>query len=335
MYLQNLCVPYVRHLTERFPAKEDNQSCLGALRRETPMQGIAIGIQDLISRFRLSGETNMNKSKIIFKPLVWSMTLLMTALVTGCWMDGSGGASGVTAAVGPASAGPVGAVCAGASCVSLGTAGNYAILAKTGISTVPSSVVTGNVGLSPAARGFLTGWSLISEPTDTSFSSAQVAAPGRLYAADNVGGTTTVDLTTAVGDMQTAYTAAAGKAGGSCPGVGIMSGLTIAPGVYTCANGVTIPTSITLSGTATDVWVFQFAQGLTQSAATQVILSGGALPKNVFWQVAGAVDIGTTALMQGVILSQTAINLQAGAKVNGRLLAQSAVTINQSTITVP
>jgi hypothetical protein len=277
----------------------------------------------------------MYKSKIIFKPLTWTMTLLMTALTTGCWMDGSGGGGVAASAAGPASAGPVGAACAGASCVPLGTASNYVILAKTGVSTVPSSVVTGNIGLSPAARNFLTGWSLISEPTDTSFSSTQVAAPGKLYAADNVGGTTSVDLTTAVGDMQTAYTAAAGKAGGACPGVGIMSGLTIAPGVYTCANGVTIPTSITLSGTATDVWVFQFAQGLTQAAATQVILAGGALPKNVFWQVAGAVDIGTTALMQGVILSQTSINLQAGAKVNGRLLAQSAVTLNQNKITVP
>jgi hypothetical protein len=277
----------------------------------------------------------MYKSKITFKPLTWTMTLLMTTLTTGCWMDGSGGGGLASGAVGPASAGPVGAVCAGASCVPLGTAANYVILAKTGVSTVPSSIVTGNIGLSPAARTFLTGWSLISEPTDTSFSSTQVAVPGRLYAADNVGGTTSVDLTTAVGDMQTAYTAAAGKAGGSCPGAGIMSGLTIAPGVYTCANGVTIPTSITLSGTATDVWVFQFAQGLTQSAATQVTLAGGALPKNVFWQVAGAVDIGTTALMQGVILSKTAINLQAGAKVNGRLLAQSAVTLNQNTITVP
>lgn len=274
----------------------------------------------------------MNKSKGVIQPLVWSMTVLLTALAAGC---GGGGGAGTPTPAGPASAGPKGAVCAGVSCVSLGTAGNYVILAKTGVSTVPNSTVTGNVGLSPAARGFLTGWSLISEPTDTAFTSVQVVEPGRLYAADNVGGTTAVDLTTAVGDMQTAYTAAAGKAGGSCPGAGIMSGLTIAPGVHTCANGVTIPTSITLSGTATDVWVFQFAQGLTQSAATQVILAGGALPKNVFWQVAGAVDIGTTALMQGVILSQTSINLQTGATVNGRLMAQSAVTLNQNTITVP
>jgi hypothetical protein len=269
----------------------------------------------------------MYRSNDILKPLVWSSSALLVAVLAGC-----GGSSSTAAGAAPVTAAtPVGSVCSGASCVALGSAANYAILAKTGVSSVPSSVVTGNIGLSPAARGFLTGWSLITEPTDTGFTSAQVV--GNLYAADNVGGTTSVSLTTAVGDMQTAYTAAAGKAGGSCPGVGSLGGLTIAPGVYTCANAVSIPTSVTLSGTATDVWVFQFAQGLTQAAATQVILAGGALPQNVFWQVAGAVDIGTTALMQGVILSQTAINMQAGATVNGRLLAQTAVTLNQNTVT--
>ena len=261
---------------------------------------------------------------------MWFMALPLVAFMAGCGGgddNGGGGSLGL---------GPTGGVCVGSSCVSLGTAANYVILAKTGVSTVPSSVVTGNVGLSPAARSFLTGWSLIDEPTDTFFTSTQVVAPGKLYAADNVGGTTSSDLTTAVGAMETAYTDAAGKLGGAaCPGAGDLGGLTLAPGVYTCATGLLITTNVTLSGTATDVWVFQIAQTLTQSAATQVILSGGALPKNVFWQVAGVVDIGTTALMQGVILAQTAINLQTGATMNGRLLAQTAVDLDQNTVTIP
>ena len=284
----------------------------------------------------------MNRFGIFVRPLSWFMALVLAAFVAGC---GGGGGGGGTAGPAPTTAG--GGVCSGAGCVSLGSAGTlgtaagYAILAKTGVSTTGTTAVIGNVGVSPAARGSLTGWSLISEPTDTSFTSARVAAPGKLYAADNVGGTTSVDLTTAVGSMQTAYTDAAGKApagGGlitACPGTGNLGGLTIVPGVYTCANGVTIPTTVTLSGNATDVWVFQFAQTLTQSSATQVTLIGGALPKNVFWQVAGVVDIGTTALMQGVILAQTAINLQTGATVNGRLLAQSAVTLDAATVTAP
>lgn len=284
----------------------------------------------------------MNAYRNTLKPVAVTLTLLMTAILGGCGGGGSGAVVVVPAAA-SAAAGPVGAVCSGAACVSLGTSANYAILAKSAISTVPGSVVTGNVGLSPASRTFLTGWSLIAEPTDTYFTSAQVAAPGKLYAADNVGGSTSVDLTTAIGDMQTAYTAAAGKApagGGlitACPGAGNFGGQTLAAGVYTCTPQVLIPaaTILTLNGTATDVWVFQMAGGLSQAANTQVNLTGGALAKNVFWQSATTVTIGVGALMQGVILSQTDIVLGAGATENGRLMAQTAVTLNANTITKP
>lgn len=281
----------------------------------------------------------MKRLSSITKPLKWSMALLLVAVAAGC--GGGGGSSAGGSAGSGSTLGATGSVCSGASCVNLGTAGNYAILAQTGVSTVPNSVVTGNVGLSPAARPFLTGWSLITEPTDTYFTSAQVT--GKLYAADNVGGTTSVELTTAVADMGTAYTAAAGMApagGGlttACPGAGILDGLTITPGVYTCTVNLSIGagTNVVLSGSATDVWVIRTTQGLTQAAATQVQLSGGALAKNVFWQIAGNVDVGTTALMQGVILGKTLINLQAGATAKGRLLAQTAVTLNQTTVTQP
>jgi hypothetical protein len=99
--------------------------------------------------------------------------------------------------------------------------------------------------------------------------------------------------------------------------------------------GIATGTNLVLSGSATDVWVIKTTGSVTQAAATQVQLTGGALAKNVFWQVAGSVDIGTTALMQGVILGQTLINMQAGATENGRLLAQTAVTLNQNTVTAP
>src|SRR5712671_7836192 len=117
----------------------------------------------------------MNKYTENSKALTWVMAVVLTGVVAGC---GGGGDGGAAASSTGASAGPIGSACVGAACVSLGTAAHYAILAKTGVSTVPSSAVTGHVGLSPAARTFLTGWSLITEPTDTSFTSAQVAAPG-------------------------------------------------------------------------------------------------------------------------------------------------------------
>lgn len=64
-------------------------------------------------------------------------------------------------------------------------------------------------------------------------------------------------------------------------------------------------------------------------------MSGGALPQNVFWQVAGIVSLGTTAHMEGIVLSQTAITLGTGASVNGRLLAQTAVTLAGNAVVQP
>jgi len=270
------------------------------------------------------------------------MALLAAAVVAGC--GGGGGGGGVVVAE-PAQTTAGGPVCTGANCVPLGTAGNlgaasgYAILAKDGVSTVPNSVVTGNVGLSPTARVGLTGWSLITEPTDTSFTSAQVAAPGKLFAADNVGGTTSSDLTAAVGTMETAYTNAAGRTATSAAttnvGAGTLTGLTLAASVYEWGSAVTIPTDLTLNGSATDIWILKVAGTLDMAAAKNVILTGGALAKNVFWQVSGAVTIGANTHFEGIILGQTSITFGNLSSINGRLLAQSAVVLDATTVTVP
>jgi ice-binding like protein len=283
----------------------------------------------------------MKKYQENSKSLKWIVALAFAGAMAGC---GGGDDSGVdlSAAAGSAagsSSATRGAACTGSACVSLGSAANYAILAKTGVSTVPSSAVTGNVGLSPTARVGLTGWSLITEPTDTSFTSAQVAAPGKLYAADNVGGTTSSELTTAVGSMQTAYTDAAGRPAGAGPnlnlGAGTLTSQTLAPGTYTWASAVNIPTDLTLNGSATDVWLFQVAGTLDMAAAKNVIMSGGALPQNVFWQVSGAVTIGANTHFEGIILGQTSITFGNLASIDGRLLAQTAVVLDATTVVVP
>lgn len=263
------------------------------------------------------------------------VALLLGVSLTGCGSDGSGTSGGA----GGSDDATKGGVSVEALAVPLGTAANYVILAKTAVSTAPISVVTGNVGLSPAARGYLTGWSLISEPTDTSFSSAQVAAPGRLYAGDNVGGTTKPDLNTAVLNMGTAYTNAAGRTATSAAttnvGAGTLTSLTLAPGVYEWGTSLDIPTDLTLNGSSTDVWIFKVAGTLTMAAAKNVILSGGAQARNVFWQVAGAVNIGANTHFEGIILGQTAITFGNKASHKGRLLAQTAVVLDATTVTVP
>jgi hypothetical protein len=217
--------------------------------------------------------------------------------------------------------------------VNLGASANYAILAKSGISAVPTSAITGNLGISPAAATYITGFALTADSTNVFAISSQVT--GKVYAADYAAPTPS-DLTTAVGDMQLAFTDAAGRAPGVTElGAGNIGGKTIAPGVYKWSTGLQLPTDVTLSGKATDVWIFQIAQDLTMSSATKVVLSGGALPRNVYWQVDGLVDLGTTAHCEGVVLSKTSIALETGASINGRLLAQTAVTLDSSTVVAP
>jgi len=252
------------------------------------------------------------------------MAFVLSALFLAVFMTGCGGGDGNGSGAAP---------------VSLGAAGNYTILAKSGVSSVPGSVVTGNIGLSPAARGGLTQWSETSDVTDTYSTSAQVVAPGKLYASDYVGGTTAVDLTTAVNSMGTAYTNAAGRTATSAAttnvGAGTLTSLTLAPGVYEWGTSVTIPTNLTLNGNSTDVWIFKIAGTLDMAAAKSVILSGGAQAKNIFWQVAGAVNIGANTHFEGIILGQTAITFGNLASINGRLLAQTAVVLDATTVTAP
>jgi hypothetical protein len=217
--------------------------------------------------------------------------------------------------------------------VSLGTAASYVILAKSGISTVPTSAITGDLGISPAAATSITGFSLTADSTNVFSTSTQVT--GKVYAADYAPPTPS-NLTTAVRDMQLAFSDAAGRAPDITElGAGNIGGMTLTPAIYKWSTALQIPTNVTLTGGATDVWIFQIAKDLTMSSATKILLAGGALPKNIFWQVSGLVDLGTMAHCEGVVLTQTAVTMKTGASINGRLLAQTAVTLDSSTVLAP
>jgi hypothetical protein len=225
--------------------------------------------------------------------------------------------------------------------VNLGQAGNYVdqlvghgfvVLAKSAVSTTGTTHITGNVGLSPAAASYYTGFAL----TRVGYYFTSALATGNLFAA-NSDPPTPIDLGVAILNMQAAYVDAAGRA---IPDhtelfAGDISGSTLGAGLYKWGTGVIINKDVTLSGGANDVWIFQVAKGVTLANGKKVILSGGALAKNVFWQSFGIVSIGTSAHMEGVVLSQTAITANTGSSVNGRLLAQTAVTLNATTVVEP
>ncbi|KZV88201.1 antifreeze protein [Exidia glandulosa HHB12029] len=219
----------------------------------------------------------------------------------------------------------------GPAAVNLRTAGNYAILAKTGISTVPKSVITGNIAVSPAAGAFLTGFA--STPPTTSSTSTQVV--GQLFAADYKSPTPSV-LTQAVLDLGTAIVDANGRTNGTLNlGAGNIDGRVLSPGLFKWTSGVNIPTVLVFSGSARDTWILQVAGTLNLGSASEVLLIGGAVAKNIFWVVGGDISIGAGAAFSGILLGSTAATLKTGATLNGRILVQTAVALQKATVTQP
>ena len=220
----------------------------------------------------------------------------------------------------------------GPAAVELGTSGNYVILAKTSIANTPTSAIEGDLGISPAAESFITGFAL----TDATGYATSSQINGRIYAADMVT-PTSGNLTLAVENMITAYNDAAGRTKPDFIelGVGNIGGETLVPGLYKWTGSVTAPTDVTISGGPNDVWIFQIAGNLSLGAGVKITLAGGAQAKNIFWQVAGASTFGTTSHFEGVILSMTGITFQTGASFNGRALAQTAVVLDANTIVEP
>ena len=212
--------------------------------------------------------------------------------------------------------------------VALGAAGNFVILTKAGITDVPTSAVTGNVGTSPitGAADLLT----CREVTGTIYS-VDAAGPLPCSVKDPA------RLTAAVLAMQHAYTDAAGRPTPNSTelGAGNIGGMTLAPGLYKWSTGVGIPTDVTLSGGPNDVWIFQISGNLIVSNGVAVHLRGGAQAKNIFWQLAGLATFGTTSHVEGIILSKTMIAMQTGASINGRLFAQTAVTLQMNAVKQP
>ena len=224
--------------------------------------------------------------------------------------------------------------------VDLKEAGLYAILAKTGISTVPSSVITGAIAVSPIAETAMTGFSLTLDPTTQFSTSTQVT--GSAYAA-SYGGDTATLLTAAVSAMETAYTDAAGRVntdaerinlgGGTLGGVypgGSAAPLT--PGVYTFDSDVNLNGDVHFS--TNGVYIIQIKGNLKQ-ATNKLVDLGEAKPENIFWQVAGFVEVDTGAHMGGIILAKTHADFRTSSSLNGRILTQTACNLQKATITEP
>lgn len=224
----------------------------------------------------------------------------------------------------------------GPAAVNLGTAGDFVILTKSGISTTGVTSITGDIGVSPAAASAITGFGLIMDTNGQSSHTPIVT--GKVFAADYAA-PTPAKMTTAVSDMETAFTTANGLTT-PAPVVGLyagdISGRILPPGLYKWSTGVLVTSAgVTLTGGPNDTWVFQIAQNLTINNNAKITLLGGAQAKNIFWVVSGQATIGSNANVSGNILSKTLVSMNTGSRITGRLLAQTAVTLNASTVIKP
>jgi hypothetical protein len=199
----------------------------------------------------------------------------------------------------------------------LGSAGNFAVLAGSTVTSTGLTSVSGDLGVSP-------GTAVVGFP------------PGSLIGDQHAG-----DPTAAQGilDLTNAYDDAAGRSLCAVTVDGNIGGLTLAPGLYASTSSLEISSGdLTLDalGDEDAVFIFQMASTFTTTAGRQVILSGGAKASNVYWQVGTSATLGTTTAFAGTILADQAITLESGATVSGRVLARiAAVSLDSNTIVTP
>jgi hypothetical protein len=233
-------------------------------------------------------------------------------------LGGAGGIGGLGGSGGVGGLGGAGGAPISLQTVDLGAAAPYAILAFNTVTNVisPGTIVTGDLGISPGAA--LTGF-----------------PPGQVVGTMHLG-----DPEAALAKLAllAAYNDAAGRLGAAVL-PGDLSGLTFTPGLYKNDTSVMLLAgNVTLDAQGDDsaVFIFQIGSTLTTSPGTQVILSGGAKAANIFWAVGTSATLGTTSIFKGTILAASAITMNTGAAIEGRLLAQgAAVALDTNVITVP
>jgi hypothetical protein len=197
----------------------------------------------------------------------------------------------------------------------LGTAATYGILAGSTVTCVTGGTINADVGVSPGS-------------TTTGFPPCVITGSTNLANAA---------AAQAQADLTTAYNYLAGLPCGTVVTPADLGGRTLPPGVYCVASSMAVTGTVTLAGPANGVWVFQMGSTLTTGTGANIALSGGALARNVWWQVGSSATLGTGTTFRGNIVALTSITLVDNATMLGRALARnSAVSLGtNNTITLP
>jgi hypothetical protein len=196
--------------------------------------------------------------------------------------------------------------------IDLGSAGSFGVLGASTVTNTGSSVIAGDLGLSPGTEV-------------TGFPPGIVA--GTQYVTNEVAAQAQSDLTTAFNVASSLTPTATGHDD--------LVGLSLPPGVYS-GGELSLSGQLTLAGSAESVWVFQAASTLTTGPGSRIVLTGGANACNVFWEIGSSATLGTGSQFAGTIMAKQSITATTGATVTGRLLADNgAVTLDTNTITTP
>jgi hypothetical protein len=211
--------------------------------------------------------------------------------------------------------------------VDLQNAGQYAVLAMSGISTIDARI-EGDIGVSPIAATAMTGFGLEMDENGQHSKSSLVG--GRCYGADHAVPSPAV-LTQAVIQMQEAYTKASLRTTSDSSRINLLNGdiggQTLTPGVYSFTTAINIYSTLYLDGDEDDVFIIQTTGVLTIAADTYVKLAGNVQAKNIFWVVAGNAALGARSIFKGVLLVKTDVAMLAGSTLEGRVLSQTAVNL--------
>jgi hypothetical protein len=202
---------------------------------------------------------------------------------------------------------------AGPATVFLGSAGTYAVLGASTVTSTGPTVVNGDLGVWPG----------------TAYVAGTPAATvnGSVHAGD-------VIAQHAQASAAIAYNDAAGRSTAPITVAGDLGGKTLAPGLYKSTSSLSLTGTVTLHGSG--VYIFQIASALTVSNGGTVVLSGGATADNVFWQVGSSATLGTSADFKGTIMALASVTLATGARLDGRALAlNAAVTLDSNSVTIP
>jgi len=281
-----------------------------------------------------------NSSK---KSLVWFAALLLTAVVAGC-----GGNDPILGGDGAGTGAPI---------TSLGILAPYGIASYGGITNVNSGGTTQINGDAVLNPNYTCNSNAVGSTNDFSACLApniplnnvgdKVVTP--IFPDTTTAAAVTAALNTKWNSLSPASLPGAtvlgcgtiGTGGGGGTGIGCAGNATLPAGVYISQTSSTIGVTgtLTLNGSATDVWVFQAPSALTTAVGSTIVLTGGAKASNVWWFVGSSASLNGSTTFNGNVLASAAITMGNLATSCGRLLAGAAgsgnFVLDTNTVSLP